>query len=252
MIFFGMMLLGILLGFAGAGGAGLTITLLTVGFGVPIHTALGVALAAMGFTMLSGTISHFREGDVNLRIGLITGFFGIVGATMGAQVSHHMPAKLLAPATASMLLVSVILLYFILFRKDVIDSFIIRHTIHATGLSFFLYSMLIGITTGFLSGAFGIGATAFIQISLMLFMGLPLYHAIGTTMLIILPISVAGGFNYLINGYLELMIFLQTLMGLTIGAYIGAKFTRMASKNTLRYIIISMPTIGGLLLLFKH
>ncbi|MGM9519883.1 MAG: sulfite exporter TauE/SafE family protein [Phascolarctobacterium sp.] len=252
MIFFGMMLLGILLGFAGAGGAGLTITLLTVGFGVPIHTALGIALAAMGFTMLSGTISHFREGDVNLRIGLTTGFFGIVGATIGSQVSHHMSAKLLAPATASMLLVSVILLYFILFRKDVIDSFIITHAIHATGLRFFLYSMLIGLTTGFLSGAFGIGATAFIQISLMLFMGLSLYHAIGTTMLIILPISVAGGFNYLINGYLDLMIFLQTLMGLTIGAYIGAKFTRMASKNTLRYIIISMPTIGGLLLLYKH
>lgn len=46
MIFLAMILLGCLLGFAGAGGAGLTITLLSVGFGVPIHTALGVALAA--------------------------------------------------------------------------------------------------------------------------------------------------------------------------------------------------------------
>lgn len=35
MIFFTMILLGMLLGFAGAGGAGLTITLLTVGFNVP-------------------------------------------------------------------------------------------------------------------------------------------------------------------------------------------------------------------------
>lgn len=60
MIFFTMILLGMLLGFAGAGGAGLTITLLTVGFDVPIHTALAVALSAMSFTMLSGTISHFR------------------------------------------------------------------------------------------------------------------------------------------------------------------------------------------------
>ena len=133
-----------------------------------------------------------------------------------------------------------------------IDSFIIKHAVHATGRGFYFYSLLIGLTTGFLSGAFGIGATAFIQLSLMLFMGLSLYHAIGTTMLIILPISLAGGFNYLINGHLDLIIFLQTLAGLTVGAYIGAKFTRMASKDTLRYIIISMPTIGGLLLLFKH
>lgn len=252
MIFLGMLILGALLGFAGAGGAGLTITLLTVGYGVPIHTALGVALSAMCFTMLSGTISHFREGDVNLRIGLTTGFFGIVGATMGAQISHQMPAKPLAFATASMLLLSVVLLYFILFRKDMMDGFIRKHAVTATGRRFYLYSMLIGIITGFLSGAFGIGATAFIQISLMLFMGLSLYHAIGTTMLIILPISVAGGLNYLINGYLDFGIFLQTLAGLTIGAYIGAKFTRMAAKNTLRYIIISMPAIGGLLLLFKN
>ena len=72
MIFWAMILLGCLLGFAGAGGAGLTITLLSVGFGVPIHTALGVALAAMSFTMLSGAVSHFREGDVLLRLGLTT------------------------------------------------------------------------------------------------------------------------------------------------------------------------------------
>ena len=71
-----------------------------------------------------------------------------------------------------------------------------------------------------MSGAFGIGATAFIQISLMLFFGVSLYHAIGTTMLVILPISVSGGLGYLVNGHLDFYIFLQTLGGLTIGAYL--------------------------------
>lgn len=246
MIFLAMILLGCLLGFAGAGGAGLTITLLSVGFGVPIHTALGVALAAMSFTMLSGAVSHFREGDVLLRLGLTTGGAGMLGAFVGARISDALPGDILSKVTAALMLASSVLLYFILFRKDMLD-----HASKAEGASFYAHALTIGVVTGFLSGAFGIGATAFIQISLMLFFGVSLYHAIGTTMLVILPISVSGGLGYLVNGYLDFYIFLQTLGGLTIGAYLGAKLTRLASRNTLRYIVLSMPTIGGLMLLFK-
>lgn len=246
MIFLAMILLGCLLGFAGAGGAGLTITLLSVGFGVPIHTALGVALAAMSFTMLSGAVSHFREGDVLLRLGLTTGGAGMLGAFAGARISDALPGDILSKMTAALMLASSVLLYFILFRKDMLD-----HASKAEGASFYAHALTIGVVTGFLSGAFGIGATAFIQISLMLFFGVSLYHAIGTTMLVILPISVSGGLGYLVNGHLDFYIFLQTLGGLTIGAYLGAKLTRLASRNALRYIILSMPTIGGLMLLFK-
>lgn len=252
MIFAAMIILGALLGFAGAGGAGLTITLLTVGFGVPIHTALGVSLSAMCFTMLSGTISHFREGDVIIKIGVPIGVAGMLGASCGAQVSDILPANILACATAGMLLLSSGLVYIILFRNEALREFIQKHASAANGLKFYAYAVAIGLTTGFLSGAFGIGATAFIQISLMLFFGLSLYHAIGTTMLIILPISVAGGLSYLFNGHLDLFIFLQTLGGLALGAYGGAKLTRIASPNTLRYIVICMPLVGGLLLLLKH
>lgn len=49
-----MFLLGIILGFIGAGGAGFVIALLTILFHVPIHTALGTSLAGMAFTSLSG------------------------------------------------------------------------------------------------------------------------------------------------------------------------------------------------------
>ena len=45
MIFFSMLILGALIGFVGAGGAGVVITLLTVGFGVPIHRALSATSA---------------------------------------------------------------------------------------------------------------------------------------------------------------------------------------------------------------
>jgi len=69
MIFAATFILGALLGCVGAGGAGLTITLLTVGFGIPIHTAIAVSLSCMTFTVLSGAVSHYREREVLLKLG---------------------------------------------------------------------------------------------------------------------------------------------------------------------------------------
>lgn len=149
MIFWAMILLGCLLGFAGAGGAGLTITLLSVGFGVPIHTALGVALAAMSFTMLSGAVSHFREGDVLLRLGLTTGGAGMLGAFAGARISDALPGDILSKMTAALMLASSVLLYFILFRKDMLDSFVAKHASKAEGASFYAHALTIGVVTGF-------------------------------------------------------------------------------------------------------
>ena len=43
MIFFSMLILGALIGFVGAGGAGVVITLLTVGFDVPILSLIHIS-----------------------------------------------------------------------------------------------------------------------------------------------------------------------------------------------------------------
>ena len=92
MIFLAMIVLGGMIGFLGAGGAGVPITLLTVGFGVPVHMALAVSLASMTFTMISGTISHYLEQEVEVKPGMIIGGSGIFGSIAGASVSNLMPA----------------------------------------------------------------------------------------------------------------------------------------------------------------
>ena len=88
MIFVAIILLGSVIGFVGAGGAGVTITLLTVGFGVPVHTALAVSLAAMTFTMISGTVSHYREHEVDVKPGAII----VASSSDGMMVDKLAPA----------------------------------------------------------------------------------------------------------------------------------------------------------------
>ena len=95
-IFAAMLLLGAVIGFVGAGGAGVMITLLTVGFNVPIHTALGTSLAAMAFTTLSGSYSHFREGNVLRRLGLAMGLSSKVRAVFDYLIEFYRPLPPLA------------------------------------------------------------------------------------------------------------------------------------------------------------
>ena len=251
MILIGMFILGCFLGCAGTGGSGLTIALLTVGYGVSIHTAIAVSLSCMTFTVLSGAISHYREGEVIPKLGALTGAAGIIGALLGTRVAFLLPQKMLAPATATMLLLTTGLFYVQLFHSHLIADFVARNKQTATGATYYLRCFLIGLVTGTLSGAFGIGATAFIQISIMLFFGVSLHQAIGTTMMIIFPIAAAGGLSYLFSGMHDPYVFVQTLAGLTVGSFLGAKCTHLIPDRFLRYIMIAMPLIGGLALLTK-
>ncbi len=86
---------GMLLGFIGAGGGGVLIGILSGIFGLDIDKAIGTALAAMCVVTMFGAISHYREGHVAARIGLIVGLTGIFGAALGAELGQRVPDRVL-------------------------------------------------------------------------------------------------------------------------------------------------------------
>jgi uncharacterized protein len=246
LILFSMFFLGSLVGLVGAGGAGLVIAVLTVVFGIPIHTALGTSLGAMMFTTMSGVVSHFREQNMALKEGLAVGIFGAVGAYSGVHIASVLPARNLTWMTAGLLYLSAVL---ILFSK----SFSLRGLLAVNGsnkMKFWFVSCGLGLLCGVLSGTFGIGAAPFIQIGLLVFFSLSIPQVAGTTMLVILPIAFMGGFGYLVAGFLDIRLFIEVVTGLMIGAYIGAKFTRRLHPSVLKTAMVAMPVFAGSLLLF--
>ncbi len=249
MIFAGMFAMGLLLGFCGAGGSGMTIALLVAGYGVPMHEALAVAITAMIFTMISGTISHLREGEVEVRTGLVIGAGGMIGAFAGAMTANRLPTKELGFFTAMMMFLSAVIMYIRLYHKEWLEKRIRIRKTRPKGRELVLLGTISGAVLGFLSGCFGIGATAFIQLSLMILFGLPLLQSIGTCMLVILPISVAGSAGYIMNGHLNTEIFIQTFLGLVAGSFIGAKFTGLAPRPVLQAVVTATPFVGGLIIL---
>lgn len=244
-----MFLMGLLLGFVGAGGAGVVIAVLTTVFGIPIHTALGTSLSAMVFTTMSGTYSHFREDNVDIKIGISVGLFGAIGALAGAYIASMLPANELKLMTTIMIFVSAILLFFKLFSSSSEMFSNVKCKTIPVGLNFWISSCGLGIITGLLSGSFGIGSTPFIQIGLLSLFNLSIYKSAGTTMLVILPIASLGGIGYLITGNLDIELLVKVIIGLMSGAYFGAKFTKNLHPTILKTAMVCIPIFGGLLLI---
>ena len=190
-----------------------------------------------------------RNAHKSVLMGLIIGGAGMVGAFCGAQLANRLPTRELGFFTAMMMFLSAIVMYIRLYQKAWLERYIHIRRTPPKGRELLTLGTATGVVMGFLSGAFGIGATAFIQLSLMMFFGVPLLKTIGTCMLIILPISVAGSFGYILNGHLNMAVFVQTFLGLVIGSFIGAKFTSLAPRPVLQAVVTVTPFVGGLVIL---
>ena len=150
MLFVSMLLMGGIIGFVGAGGSGVIITLLVVGFAVPIHQALAVALGSMAFTTLSGAVSHYREREVVPLTGAVLGAGGLLGALIGAVISNHMEAPNLSLFTGIMLLSSAFLLYLRIYRAVWLSAHIHVREELLSGRRLYLYGLPIGFLCGVL------------------------------------------------------------------------------------------------------
>jgi uncharacterized membrane protein YfcA len=151
-----------------------------------------------------------------------------------------------------MMLLSAALLYLRIYQGAwLARHFPVRETL-LTGRRLYVYGSVTGVLVGFLSAAFGIGAAAFIQLALMVVFGVPLLQTVGTCMMVIIPISAAGGLGYLLSGHLAPVLFLETLLGLMVGAWFGAKATHLAPLPLLKFCIVGMSAAGGIILLLFH
>lgn len=241
--------IGALLGFIGAGGAGVMVSLLTIGFELPIHQAVGTALASMLVVATAGTISHFREGNINVAAGVTVGLFGMAGAALGADIGQGIPEHILQPAAGFALW---FLAFLVWFRTRVAGRIASGHDPAApvhTRLQIAGAAGL-GVSGGVASAFFGVGMAPFIQLGLLTVFRLSLVRTIGTTMLALMFISLSGSAALARHGDVSYEHLLGVTIGMTVGSYVGAKFTRRASVSLLRAAIVMTPFLAGTLLIF--
>ncbi|HEV2127918.1 MAG TPA: sulfite exporter TauE/SafE family protein [Thermomicrobiales bacterium] len=240
--------IGVILGFIGAGGAGTMLAVLTLVFGLSIHEAVGTSLAAMVFVTISGTISHYRETNVELRAGVIVGLTGMIGAIAGAELGQVVSGDVLQPL-AGLALWFLALLMWIRTR--------LRHhpnelppgedPLGSPGRK--IGTALLGLSGGTASAFFGVGMAPFLQLGMLVILGLPLRITVGTTMLALIFISLSGSAALASHGQVSVPHLIGATVGMTLGSYAGAKLTGRAPLRVLRAAIVLTPFIAGTLLI---
>jgi len=245
-----MFLVGMIIGFIGAGGAGIVVALLTTAYGLPIHVAIGTALGTMCLTTVSGAISHVREGNVAPRIGAVVGISGAVGAVLGAYVGQGIPEARLQ-VFAGLGLWFLAALVWVRSRMEIggrVSEQWSGEPVWPTRL--LAEGVGIGGVGGVAAALLGVGMAPFIQLGYLARFHLPLRQTVGTTMFTLFLISLSGAIALATADDVSYPYLVGATIGLASGAYLGAKFTRRAPRQVLRAAIVTVPIIAGAMLLF--
>jgi len=219
-------LIGLSLGLIGGGGSIITLPVLVYLFQVETHSAMGMSLAVVGATSLLGALLHYRNGNVNLRVAFLFAAGGIAGAYFGTRLTYLLsPAALLISFASIMLVVAIRMM-----TASATPAAAEPRRLRVARV------LPVGLAVGVLTGFLGVGGGFLIVPALLLFGGLGMKDAVGTSLLVISINSASG-----LLGHLQRATFDWKLAGLVtgialLGAIVGTRFARAANPVLLRKV----------------
>ncbi len=217
--------IGLSLGLVGGGGSIITVPVLVYALGVPPHRAIGMSLAVVGSTALVGALLHHRKGSVSWRTGGVFASSGIVSAYLGSKLTHLVSSPVLMLLFSGVMLVAATLM---LVRKSPAAE--VPHTPSPPR------ETLAGLGVGFLTGFLGVGGGFLIVPALVVFGGLGIKVAIGTSLFVIAVNCASGLLGHLTAGAVDWKLtVLVTALAVT-GALAGTALSDRFHPRGLRRI----------------
>jgi uncharacterized protein len=180
---------GLLLGLLGGGGSILTVPILVYVFGLEAKRAIAVSLGVVGVVSLFGAIGHWRAGRVNGRVALLFGGVAMAGAYGGARLAAFMTGSAQLSAFAAAMLVAAA------FMLRPMPSGI-EPTTAARQAPPLTAAASAALAVGVFTGMVGIGGGFLVVPALVVFVGLPMKEAIGTSLAVIAMNATAGLAGY--------------------------------------------------------
>lgn len=173
-------LIGLSLGLLGSGGSIITLPVLVYVARIPAQQAVGMSLVIVGGTSALGSLLNMRRGAFNFRAGALFALSGMAGAFVGAKFTHLVSASMLLLLFGSLMLVAGMRML----RCDA--------TARQSQPCHPLRCLAAGIAVGVLTGFLGVGGGFLILPALVLFAGLDMKSAIGTSLAVI-AVNCLGG-----------------------------------------------------------
>ncbi len=173
-------LVGISLGLLGSGGSIVTLPILVYVGRIPPHEAVGMSLLIVGATSALGALLNLRQQHFDIRAALFFAASGTVGAFIGSKFTHLVSSRVLLLCFGTLMLVIGARM---LWRSELVS----RNSSCKP-----LRCLAIGLAVGLLTGFLGVGGGFVILPALVLFAGLEMRIAIGTSLAVIAVNSFAG------------------------------------------------------------
>lgn len=104
-------------------------------------------------------------------------------------------------------------------------------------------SLLVGAAAGLLGGLFGIGGGIILVPALTLLLRLRQDTIYGTSLAVVVPISISGTIIYSLEGRMQWGLILGIASGSVVGAVIGARLMSRVPAKALRLGFVALMTI---------
>jgi uncharacterized membrane protein YfcA len=259
--------IGIVAVLSGVGGGVLFVPL--IGGFFPFHLdfvrGAGLLLALSG--ALSAAPSLLGSGLASLRLAMPFALIGSVASIFGALIGLALPASLLNTALGATILAIALLMWrskqsaapqlavpdrlaaalaLSGVYRDPADGREVRWQTHRTATGLLLFA---GI--GLLAGLFGLGAGWANVPVLNLVLGAPLKLSVGTSGAVLSVVDTSAAWVYLHSGAVLPMLVVPALVGVMLGAKLGARLLRVAPAAIVRRVVITLLVVAGLRALAK-
>jgi uncharacterized protein len=247
----------------GLGGGVLIVPLLTLGFGLPLHQAVGVSLVCVIMTSSAASGVYLERHVANLRLGLTLELFTAVGALVGGAIAFLLDERLLEALFAAVL--AYVAITMLVSGHDsprdaetppaaappgeptTVDRLSGEgYRVHRLGLG------LVGSTgAGVASALFGIGG-GIIKVPVMhVGMGVPLHVATATSNLMIGITASVGALIYLVRGEIDPYLAGPTAIGVFLGATLGSRISGRIDARVLRLLFVAILGYTAIQMLLK-
>lgn len=249
----GAFLAGLLGALTGLGGGVLLVPLLTLGFGVDIRYAIGASLVSVIATSSGAAAAYVREGYTNVRVAMLLEVTTVFGAIGGAYLAGVVPTTIMAIAFG------VVLLYSALASLRSKEEHPLALRAHPWAVRLRLngtYPTTSGLTAynvgsvpaglglmaaaGVLSGLLGIGSGAVKVLAMDRAMRLPFKVSTTTSNFMIGVTAAASAAVYFQRGQVDPGLAMPVVLGVLVGATIGARVLHRAPPHLLRVVFAAV------------
>lgn len=252
-------LIGISLGLIGGGGSILTVPVLVYLFQVDAVLATSYSLFIVGATSLVGVIPKLREGLIDFRTALVFGAPSILAVYFTRHwLVPSIPEVVLTIGntviTRSLFLLMLFAVLMVAAAYSMIRSNGMVNSSRPRSARSYNYPVILleGIAVGILTGLVGAGGGFLIIPALVLFSGLPMKEAVGTSLLIIAAKSLVGFAADLGHFELNWLILLSitgiAIIGIFIGNGLSRKFDGQKLKEGFGWFVL----ITGIYIIMKE